>query len=208
MATQRHLSRPLPTRHLGDADVPATLSLGVSFSTDLLDPAQDQSIPFYVNEQAMSGVMLDAGGLLPPHPAPTPSGSAIANLQHGIQLLDARVTSAADRVELELVWAGTEPIPGDYTVFVHLLNAAGERAAQGDASPRHGSWPTWRWRPGEPVSSYHTIALPPDLPAGEYMLAVGMYDHVTGERLAATDSVGNEWADWAVLLSPALKLPY
>jgi hypothetical protein len=33
------------------------------------------------------------------------------------------------------------------------------------------------------VDDRHSVALPPDLAAGDYRLAVGLYDPLTGERL-------------------------
>ncbi|MCB0229488.1 MAG: hypothetical protein KDH90_10225, partial [Anaerolineae bacterium] len=59
--------------------------------------------------------------------------------------------------------------------------------------------------PGEPVSSTHTLLLPPDLPAGQYTLGAGMYDPVTGQRLFAYDAAGNELRDWMIILQSAIS---
>ena len=76
----------------------------------------------------------------------------------------------------------------------------GAKIAQDDGPPRAGFWPTSRWRPGEVVTSTHTLALPDGLPAGPYLLATGMYDPATGQRLFAYRPDGSEWRDWTILL--------
>jgi hypothetical protein len=39
------------------------------------------------------------------------------------------------------------------------------------------------WLPGEVVTDVHVVPIAPDAPAGEYWLAVGMYDPATVVRL-------------------------
>jgi len=88
-------------------------------------------------------------------------------------------------LRLRLSWSGTAgPPERDYTVFVHLLDGAGERVAQGDGMPGYlGALPTTLWQPGVPVLDEHILSLPVDLAPGEYHLVVGWYDGTTGERL-------------------------
>jgi hypothetical protein len=71
----------------------------------------------------------------------------------------------------------------DYTVFLHLRDAAGETVAQGDGPPVDGQWPTSLWPPEATIEDIHTIALPADLPPGTYHLVTGLYDRLTGSRL-------------------------
>ncbi len=124
----------------------------------------------------------------------------LSTLQHGIRLLDAEVNPAEDRVTVELRWSASEPVPGDYTVFLHLFDPDGVKIAQDDRPPRAGFWPTARWQPGEVVTSTHSLILPTDLPAGQYLLGTGMYDPATGQRLFAYRPDGSEWRDWMALL--------
>ena len=42
-------------------------------------------------------------------------------------------------------------IPQDYTVFIHLTDAAGDFVGQSDAQPRNGAYPTGLWLPGEVI---------------------------------------------------------
>jgi hypothetical protein len=44
--------------------------------------------------------------------------------------------------------------------------------------------PTTGWLPGEVIVDTHTLAIPPDAPAGTYTLQSGLYDPDTGVRLA------------------------
>ena len=72
----------------------------------------------------------------------------------------------------------------EYTVFVHLLDEAGERVAQGDGVPGYlGALPTTLWEPGVPVLDRHVVSLPADLAVGQYSLLIGWYDPQSGERL-------------------------
>jgi hypothetical protein len=53
--------------------------------------------------------------------------------------------------------------------------------AQSDAQPAH---PTSHWRVGEILIDETRIALPENLPRGEYEIQIGMYILNTGARLA------------------------
>ncbi|GAB4517151.1 MAG: hypothetical protein Kow0047_28910 [Anaerolineae bacterium] len=88
-----------------------------------------------------------------------------------------------DFVLLRLYWEALRPLDADYSVFVHVLDSAGRLAAQGDGSPLGGSWPTSRWQLGDRVWDYYVVALPPELPEGDYTFLVGLYDPTTGTRL-------------------------
>jgi uncharacterized membrane protein YhaH (DUF805 family) len=75
--------------------------------------------------------------------------------------------------------------PGDYLVFLHLLDSAGRRVAQIDVAPGGGDAPpTSAWEPGRQIAVPLPLPLPADLPAGEYQLVMGLYDVTTGQRLA------------------------
>jgi hypothetical protein len=46
----------------------------------------------------------------------------------------------------------------------------------------------------------YELALPADLPSGDYRLQVGMYRLATGERLPTQRANGEVWPDNAILL--------
>jgi hypothetical protein len=71
----------------------------------------------------------------------------------------------------------------DYTVFVHVENAAGEIVAQADAQPRDGQYPTKIWDAGETVLSSWQVNLPAPLAPGIYRVWIGLYEWQSGTRL-------------------------
>jgi hypothetical protein len=92
-----------------------------------------------------------------------------------------------DPLPVALAWRTARPLAADYHVFVHLLNAAGERVAQSDGQPAVWTRPTSGWRVGETVEDRHGLSLPADLPPGNYSLVVGLYTPSDGARLHAPD---------------------
>jgi hypothetical protein len=91
------------------------------------------------------------------------------------------------RLPVTLLWRGTRETERKYTVFVHLIDAAGQRRAGHDGEPDGGAQLTSTWLSGAYVSDRHELELPPDLPPGVYRLAVGLYDTFTGVRLPLAD---------------------
>jgi hypothetical protein len=45
-----------------------------------------------------------------------------------------------------------------------------------DGQPAAGARPTTGWVPGEYVTDRHELVIPADLPPGEYVVEVGLYD--------------------------------
>jgi 4-amino-4-deoxy-L-arabinose transferase-like glycosyltransferase len=105
---------------------------------------------------------------------------------------DLRQSDAApgDRLPVVLYWQATEAVTDDLSIFVHLLDPAGQLVWQDDGAANHGDRPTWSWNPGESIVDPHTIQLPSDLPEGNYVLVTGLYDWRTGERLPTLSSAG------------------
>ncbi|RME69909.1 MAG: DUF2079 domain-containing protein [Chloroflexi bacterium] len=96
--------------------------------------------------------------------------------------------SAGAPLTVLLRWQADASPAVDYTVFVHLVNAAGQRVAQHDGPPAWLSLrPTGEWSPGQVTLDSHTLQLPPDLPPGEYRLQVGLYRPDTLARLPLLD---------------------
>ena len=95
-----------------------------------------------------------------------------------------------------LVWQAAVTPQGAYTVFVHLVDDAGNIVAQSDGPPAAG-YATDRWLPGEVVVDSHTLR---PQTAGRYRLLAGMYDPVSGQRLAAQDEAGRPVPEQAIPL--------
>jgi len=142
-------------------------------------------------------------------PAAAAFESADWAIELGGHLLPERVAPGG-RLAMRFFWQGRhgqtpQPAPRDYTLFLHLRNADGRTAAQGDAMP---TWfvprPTSQWqpagdRPARGLWVGHAIALPADLPPGGYAVVIGWYFGASGARLAWVDEMGNVLGDEFVL---------
>jgi hypothetical protein len=152
-------------------------------------------------------------------PARTPYLSAAQSrhtyhLGESIALLGHRVDAGAaengfiqpgQEITVTLYWQALEPVIEDYTVFVHLLDEAGQVQSQIDASPVSGRYPTQSWLPRQIVEDETTLTLAPELPSGEYRLAVGMYDLESGQRLPVKGNHGDVIND-AIVLETVLHI--
>jgi hypothetical protein len=138
-----------------------------------------------------------------------------------IQVLDHRLGSAirllgyhlitpesapGGEMRLLLYWQADATPQEDYTVFVHVLNDAGEITAQKDNMPGDGELPTSQWDTGPQIDDLHVIPLPSDLPPGEYRIAIGLYNWQTGERLPVHPANGEQVPESAIVLERALTV--
>ncbi len=121
-------------------------------------------------------------------PPATPTTPAEAQFADGIRLLGVDLqpqpAQPGGALLVTLYWQAVQPPGARYTVFTHLVNAAGQLVAQFDGEPVGGTAPTTGWPPGATVVDRRAIALPPDLPPGAYTLRVGLYSQPSLERLA------------------------
>jgi len=99
---------------------------------------------------------------------------------------------------LTLAWSAEAPVEEEYTVFVHLLDGAGEIRGQHDGPPGGDSYPTSFWLPGDVILDRHDLGLAADAPAGAYHLRVGLYRADTGQRLAVRDGDFVELETWTI----------
>lgn len=103
-----------------------------------------------------------------------------------ILLLDAQIappTEITPTLVVTLTWQATEPVTGDYTVFVHLVEQNGTKVAQHDSRPCDGACPTDAWQPGAIILDRHTLSTD-GVPHGSYRLAIGLYLLDSGKRAA------------------------
>ncbi|MCC7361928.1 MAG: hypothetical protein IT317_20760 [Anaerolineales bacterium] len=99
-----------------------------------------------------------------------------------VALTGYTLTPGADGAATTLAfrWQALAALAEDYTVFVHVSDAAGRPVTQQDAQPHGGAYPTSLWQPGEYVLDEYQFNLPP----GDYVIELGLYLPETGERLA------------------------
>jgi len=98
-----------------------------------------------------------------------------------------REISVGAILPVELRWEAMAVPAENYSVFVQLLGADGVPVAQNDSAPQSGYRPTKSWAAGESITDRHGLALPQNLPPGEYRLVAGMYNPTDGVRLTAPD---------------------
>jgi 4-amino-4-deoxy-L-arabinose transferase-like glycosyltransferase len=85
----------------------------------------------------------------------------------------------AGTLELLSVWRTIHTPATDLKIFVHLLDAAGNVAAQHDGLDVAAR----TLQPGDEFAQLHIILLPADLPPGDYTLQIGLYRPEDGARL-------------------------
>ena len=161
----------------------------VSFNlrAGLYDPETGQRLP--IAGGAGDTVLLQAVQVLPGRglrPADVPNPLSY-RLGEGLRLLGYEWDRKGGA--LSLYWQAEEAVPGDYVVFVHLLDGQGELAWGADGPPLGGLYPTSEWRPGDVVVDPRQLALDGLAPGG-YTLAVGMYHPDTLARLPVSDARG------------------
>ena len=92
-----------------------------------------------------------------------------------------------DILQVTLFWETDAPLAERYKVFVHVYAEADQPPpAQQDGEPGGGLLITSLWTPGQRYADNHGVALPADLPPGEYRVAIGLYNLFSGARLPIT----------------------
>jgi hypothetical protein len=120
-----------------------------------------------------------------------------------IQLLGYDLKREGDTLKIDLAWKALRNIDRNYKVFAHVFDPATERvAAQWDAMPRNNAYPTSRWIANEVVTETLTIPLT-DVPAGDYRIAVGLYE--PAGRLSITGTTGIDAGNQRVILAEEIR---
>lgn len=108
----------------------------------------------------------------------------------GVQLLGYRIERSGDQGIVTLYWRTSRPILDEYSVFVHVLDAAGAIVAQGDGPPEFGKRTTADWPRGQVIVDPHTFPLPDARPL---RLRVGLYRLADNHRLRTAS--GTDFVD-------------
>jgi hypothetical protein len=96
-----------------------------------------------------------------------------------------------EEVDVTLYWEVTAEPPGDYLLFVHLIDEQGLMVAQRDTHPGLGRFPASQWQAGDRFQD--TVAV--DVPEvaytpAEVTISVGFYAPLEGYRLGVNASDG------------------
>jgi hypothetical protein len=113
--------------------------------------------------------------------------------------LEADHIVAGDTLHLTLYWRALAVMETSYKVFTHLLGDDGRLWGQKDDFPGQGTLLTTGWAEGEIIVDEYEIVIDPTAPAGDYQLAIGMYDPASGARLPIVDEKGEIQGDRILL---------
>jgi 4-amino-4-deoxy-L-arabinose transferase-like glycosyltransferase len=100
-------------------------------------------------------------------------GSAIRLKGYGI---DSTSHSSENVILLTLQWYVRASIDKNYMLFVHIIDAQGNRVGQIDVPPGGSNAPTSIWKPHHYVTWTHTIPIQADIRNGVYRIAIGIYN--------------------------------
>ncbi len=169
-----------------------------------LDAAGQGRVPVLsrTSEPIADKFFLDAIKIAPATPpADELARARPANIRFGetITLRAFMLAQQDSGARITVYWASPAKPTRDYTLFVHVLDAAGNIRAQTDTPPRGGAYPTSLWDAGEIVHDDLTLTLPADLPPGEYRVAIGWYEFPTLTRLPVADARGTNLGDYWIL---------
>ena len=115
------------------------------------------------------------------------------------------VTETPPVLVVTLYWQTAAALSADYTVFVHVLDAAGQAVAYGDGPPLGGWYPSSAWAAGQVVLDIRRVPLPAGVDPARLRVAVGLYTAADGARLPVTDAHGTPQADDQIVLTPAAR---
>lgn len=160
-------------------------------------------LPSWVGENQLEGAVTIASLKLAPAGTITytPTYPLAVTFGQQAKLLGYDLSSGRP-LSVTLYWQALQPDGLDYTVFVHLLDPAGNVIAQADSPPQNNAYPTSLWATDEQIADPHFFELPPNFPAGNYQLLIGLYRPETGQRLPTTPTQPND-----ALLTPPFPLP-
>jgi 4-amino-4-deoxy-L-arabinose transferase-like glycosyltransferase len=116
-----------------------------------------------------------------PRPFDTPVG---ARFDNGLELAGFSQQRVGATLVISPSWSLWSDQPGGRFVFAHVLADDGRRVAQIDAAIDDGMFPAWQ--AGQQFGTALPIALPSNLPAGEYRVVLGVYDPGANARLPLT----------------------
>ncbi len=114
---------------------------------------------------------------------------------------DASSLPQPKSLQLKFYWQALKTPTNDYTLFIHLSDAADRLIAQRDEQPLHGNFPTSLWRANELIVDVTGLPIPDSLDLRQLRVWVGLYRLDTLQRLAVTDQNGRRLPDDRIPIS-------
>ena len=130
-----------------------------------------------------------------------PSETTVTRFGESIRLSTVRLDQETQTIRL--IWQTETLISQDYSIFVHLLDAQGTLIGQVDGTPYQNQYPTSAWRVGQVIEDVRSLAGVVADPALIKQLAIGVYDPVSGARLAGVDRAGQPLPNDALIIELA-----
>ena len=98
---------------------------------------------------------------------------------------------AGDTVVLSLYWEALALFDApDYSVYLGVRDAAGNRFGRSDSQPVGGYLPVSRWQAGKVVRDVEQVRVLPGTPPGQYHLEIGFYSAQLSHNLEIRDQNG------------------
>ena len=145
-------------------------------------------IDLRANEQP-GRVYRSGGYAVPPcHAAATPG-----RWSNGVALLSAQVEplKSGEQAIIHLCLKIDQPSMEEYHWTAQLWDRNGRRWTQVDDN----GYPTRYWRAGDVITQELVLAVPPDVPAGDYLLRIGQYTWPDVKPVLVLDIMGNPQSD-------------
>lgn len=122
------------------------------------------------------------------HAADSPSEASGVTFGDAIQLAgyslpDGTRFLPGDIVPVSLFWEPLDDLTRDYLISMQIAQPGQPPVAQRDGLPQGTFGHTSSWEPGTTYADHHGLALPDDLPPGEYVLRVLWYSYPDLDRL-------------------------
>jgi hypothetical protein len=95
-----------------------------------------------------------------------------------VKLVGFKQTRQDNNLVVDLAWQGVDEVKNDYTVFVQLLDAKGERLTGTDTAPERGFTTLDRQ---EIMLTRHIIPISAQMKPGAYTVLLGLY-YFAGEQ--------------------------
>jgi hypothetical protein len=183
-----------------DAEGPVLLRM----TAGLYNLSNGERLPVFDGWGRTTTIMEDTARLVGSPIAP-PEHLVSATVQGEIELIGwdaAFLPDDLNQIRVTLHWRALSPPSGDYTVFVHLLDADGNNVAQHDGIPVNGDYPTQWWLPDDVVEDVRILTADSPISPGAYMIKVGMYRTNNPEERLSVSVNGADVPEKRVLLGP------
>jgi hypothetical protein len=113
------------------------------------------------------------------------------------------VMSQCESIETRMLWHSDGDLPHNYSLALVLADEQGVGQHRIDVQP--GGYTTSQWEVDAFYHALDALAIPCDLPTGDYLLLAGLYVPGTGEGLTASDAAGTPIGELAYLTTISVR---